>query len=312
MINKIKLIKDILSLRQFQYYSSNAISNNEDVLSIHVPYQHCIHEIELLFKHHKVYCQHSQSILRYQTKISPHPKIKNIIAVASGKGGVGKSTCTYFLAHALQKMGCTVGILDADIYGPSQSLMFNLDSKPIIDDNNLFTPFDRCGIKVMSIGVLSSTQKAIMWRGPMISQALLQLYAQTKWDNLDFLLIDMPPGTGDIPLTLIQKIPVTAALMVSQPHPLAKLDVDKSINLFSHHSIPILGTIMNLQHDKHTQNNNTNLTLPFSTKFQEIIPVAHTEFISIAEKFIAELLNLPQYSENPFSKINITTESAAT
>ena len=207
-------------------------------------------------------------------------------------------------------MGCSVGVLDADIYGPSQSLMFNLETKPIINDNNQFSPFDRNGMSVMSIGVLSSTQKAIMWRGPMISQALLQLYSQTQWPNLDFLLIDMPPGTGDIPLTLIQKIPVAASLMVSQPHPLAKLDVDKSINLFSHHGIPILGTIMNLQHNTHSTNNNTDLSLPFLPKFQEIKPIVHAEFIHISEQLIASLTKLPKYTENPFSNINITTESS--
>ena len=310
MTNKHKLISDLLKIELFNTYDESVISNKGSSLSIHIPYQHYADEVNKVFKQHEASCSHSLDILGYKTKTTPHPNIKNIIAVASGKGGVGKSTCTYFLAHALQHMGCSVGVLDADIYGPSQSLMFNLETKPIINDNNQFSPFDRNGISVMSIGVLSSTQKAIMWRGPMISQALLQLYSQTQWPNLDFLLIDMPPGTGDIPLTLIQKIPVTASLMVSQPHPLAKLDVDKSINLFSHHGIPILGTIMNLQHNTHSTSNNTGLSLPFLPKFQEIKPIIHAEFIHISEQLIASLTKLPKYTENPFSNINITTESS--
>lgn len=279
-------------------------------LKIHTPYSHYEDKLNKVLTSFNITA--SKEVLRYATKNTPHPKIKNIIAIASGKGGVGKSTCTYFIAQALKEMGASVGILDADIHGPSQSLMFNLKTKPEISQDKYFIPFMREDIAVMSIGVLASTTKAMMWRGPMISQALNQLYSQTLWPELDYLLIDMPPGTGDISLTLVQKIPVTAAILISQPHPLATLDVEKSRNLFTHHSIPVLQTVINMSGNTCPHCQKTidlpqpdTLTLPFADKFRDIAPIAHTEFITLSEIIVSHLAELPKASDNPFASFNI-------
>ena len=294
--------------------TKGAYSITENNLRIHLPFAHQKEKIIHTLSNHPA-INLEKHILSYKSKQPPHPNIKNIIAVASGKGGVGKSTCTYFLAHALKHMGANVGVLDADIYGPSQSLMFHLNTKPDITPEKKFIPFERNGISVMSIGVLSTTEKAVMWRGPMISQALLQLYSQTLWPELDYLLIDMPPGTGDIPLTLIQKMPLTAALLISQPHPLATLDVEKSQHLYNYLNIPILGTLMNMSHNQcphcnkylYEPKGNTQLNLPVDERFKDITPTAHAEFIDIAEKVLSNLIKLPIYAANPFDQFNIET-----
>jgi|GEM_PF-4100802 Mrp family chromosome partitioning ATPase len=245
----------------------------------------------------------TQNIPKFESKNPPHDQIKNIIAIASGKGGVGKSTVTYYLALALQHMGAKVGVLDADIYGPSQSLLFNLDTKPIVNEKKQFIPYERHGIQVMSIGSLDAS-KAIMWRGPMISQALTQLYNQTNWKDLDYLLIDLPPGTGDIPLTLIQKMPLTAALLISQAHPLAALDVDKSEKMFKHLGTPILGTVMN---QANASNLDNSLNIPHHMDFQSMQPLAHPDFINLAEKITQRLAQYSVRSPNPFDTISVTT-----
>lgn len=173
--------------------------------------------------------------------------VKNIVAVASGKGGVGKSTVTANLAVAMAKMGARVGVLDADLYGPSQPMMFGVADKKPKQENKKFIPVCADGnIQVMSMGFLVDVNQAVVWRGPMLSQALQQLLFQTEWDNVDYLFIDLPPGTGDIQLTLSQKIPVTGAVVVSTPQDIALIDAYKAIDMFKKVDIPILGVLENM------------------------------------------------------------------
>jgi ATP-binding protein involved in chromosome partitioning len=174
------------------------------------------------------------------------PQVKNIIAVASGKGGVGKSTTSVNLALALAKEGARVGILDADIYGPSQPSMLGIYEPPEPKDPKVLYPIVRHGLQSMSIGYLIDTHSAMVWRGPMVSTALQQLLNDTRWDNLDYLVIDLPPGTGDIQLTLAQKIPVSGALIVTTPQDLALLDARRAIEMFRKVNIPILGIVENM------------------------------------------------------------------
>ena len=179
------------------------------------------------------------------------PGVKNIIAVASGKGGVGKSTTAVNLALALAAEGANVGLLDADIYGPSQPLMTSTSGKPESLDGKLMEPLVAHGLRVMSIGFLIEGDQAMIWRGPMASQALDQLLHQTHWgtapdDELDYLVVDMPPGTGDIQLSLSQRVPVTGAVMVTTPQDIALLDVKKGINMFQKVGVPILGIVENM------------------------------------------------------------------
>lgn len=173
--------------------------------------------------------------------------VKNVIAVASGKGGVGKSTTAANLALALSAEGARVGILDADIYGPSQPLMMGLQGqRPETPDGKSLKPLESHGVQTMSIGYLVDADQAMVWRGPMVSQALQQLLNDTRWDNLDYLVIDMPPGTGDIQLTLSQKVPVTGAVIVTTPQDIALLDARKGVTMFQKVGIPILGMVENM------------------------------------------------------------------
>ena len=175
------------------------------------------------------------------------PGVKNIIAIASGKGGVGKSTTTVNLALALAAEGARVGILDADIYGPSQPLLLGLQGRrPESPDNKSLLPLESLGVQSMSIGYLVDDDQAMIWRGPMVSQALQQLLNDTRWDNLDYLLIDMPPGTGDVQLTLSQKIPVTGAVIVTTPQDIALLDAKKGLKMFEKVGVQILGLVENM------------------------------------------------------------------
>ncbi|MDP2229107.1 MAG: iron-sulfur cluster carrier protein ApbC [Moraxellaceae bacterium] len=176
-------------------------------------------------------------------------RVKNVIAVASGKGGVGKSTTAVNLALALSAMGAKVGVLDADIYGPSQPMMLGLPAgtKPGVKDQAWFLPVLAHGIEVMSIGfLLDSDSTPVVWRGPKATGALLQLLTQTLWGDLDFLVVDMPPGTGDIALTLAQKVPVAGAVIVSTPQDIALLDAKKGIEMFRKVGIPVLGVVENM------------------------------------------------------------------
>ena len=174
------------------------------------------------------------------------PQVKNIIAVASGKGGVGKSTTAANLALALAAEGASVGVLDADIYGPSQPMMLGINRRPESDDGKTMEPLENYGVQVMSIGFLVDQDEAMIWRGPMATQALEQLLRQTNWKDLDYLIIDMPPGTGDIQLTLAQKVPVTGAVIVTTPQDIALLDGKKGIEMFRKVDIPVLGVVENM------------------------------------------------------------------
>ena len=174
------------------------------------------------------------------------PKVKNIIAVASGKGGVGKSTTTVNLALALAAEGASVGILDADIYGPSQPMMMGLSGRPESEDGKTIMPMENYGVQVMSIGFMIEPDQAMIWRGPMATQALDQLLNQTLWRELDYLLVDMPPGTGDIALTLSQRVPLTGAVIVTTPQDIALLDARKGLKMFEKVGVPILGIVENM------------------------------------------------------------------
>jgi len=175
------------------------------------------------------------------------PGVKNIVAVASGKGGVGKSTVAVNLALALAAEGATVGILDADIYGPSQPLMLGLQGqRPQSTDNKSLEPMEAHGIQAMSIGFLIDVEQPMVWRGPMVTGALQQLLGDTRWRDLDYLIVDMPPGTGDIQLTLAQKVPVTGAVIVTTPQDIALLDARKGLKMFEKVNIPILGIVENM------------------------------------------------------------------
>jgi len=174
------------------------------------------------------------------------PGIKNIIAVASGKGGVGKSTVAVNLALALAAEGATVGVLDADIYGPSQPTMLGIRGRPETRDGKSLEPMEGHGLQAMSIGFLIDVETPMVWRGPMVTQALEQLLNETKWRDVDYLIVDLPPGTGDIQLTLAQRVPVTGAIIVTTPQDIALLDARKGLKMFEKVGIPILGIIENM------------------------------------------------------------------
>ena len=182
-----------------------------------------------------------------QRGLKPLPGVKNIIAVASGKGGVGKSTTAVNLALALAQEGATVGLLDADIYGPSQPQMLGLlGQKPESSDGVSMDPLHAHGLQAMSIGFMIDIDSPMVWRGPMVTQALEQLLKQTNWQDVDYLVVDMPPGTGDTQLTLAQKVPVTGAVIVTTPQDIALIDARKGLKMFEKVGIPILGLVENM------------------------------------------------------------------
>lgn len=182
-----------------------------------------------------------------QRNLKPLTNVKNIIAVASGKGGVGKSTMAVNLALALAGDGASVGVLDADIYGPSQPLMLGVaGQRPTSSDGQTMQPLTAHGIQVMSIGFLIDPDQPMVWRGPMVTSALNQLLNQTQWQDLDYLIVDMPPGTGDIQLTLSQQVPVSGAVIVTTPQDIALLDARKGLQMFRKVSVPILGIVENM------------------------------------------------------------------
>ncbi len=172
--------------------------------------------------------------------------ISSIIAVASGKGGVGKSTTSVNMALALSAEGATVGVLDADIYGPSQPRMLGISGKPESLDGKSLEPMENYGVQAMSIGFLIDEETPMIWRGPMVTQALEQLLNDTKWRGLDYLIVDLPPGTGDTQLTLAQKIPVSGAVIVTTPQDIALLDARKGLKMFEKVEVPILGIVENM------------------------------------------------------------------
>ena len=182
-----------------------------------------------------------------QRNLKPLDQIKNIVAVASGKGGVGKSTVAVNLALAWAAQGARVGILDADIYGPSQPLMLGLEGqRPSSPDGKHLKPLESHGIGAMSIGFLVDAEQPMVWRGPMVTQALTQLLSETHWGSLDYLVVDMPPGTGDIQLTLAQRVPVAGAVIVTTPQDIALADARKGLKMFEKVSVPVLGIVENM------------------------------------------------------------------
>ncbi len=181
-----------------------------------------------------------------QAGIKLLPGIKNVIAVASGKGGVGKSTTTANLALALAAEGARVGILDADIYGPSQQMMMGLSGRPESTDGKTIEPMEIYGVQTMSIGLLIDVDQPMVWRGPMVTQALEQLLRDTQWKDVDYLVVDLPPGTGDIQLTLSQKVPLTGAVIVTTPQDIALIDARKGLKMFEKVNVPILGVVENM------------------------------------------------------------------
>jgi len=196
-----------------------------------------------------------QASVNVQMKIVSHavqrgvklvPGIKNIIAVASGKGGVGKSTTAVNLALGLAAEGASVGVLDADIYGPSQPIMLGIRGRPESRDGKTIEPMEAHGIQAMSIGFLIDPDTPMVWRGPMVTQALEQLLNETKWRELDYLVVDLPPGTGDIQLTLAQRVPVTGAVIVTTPQDIALIDARKGLKMFEKVNVPILGIVENM------------------------------------------------------------------
>ena len=175
-------------------------------------------------------------------------QVTNFIAVASGKGGVGKSTVAANLAAALAASGARVGLLDADVYGPSVPLMFGVpeDEKPRLNDERHIVPLLRYGVKLLSMGFLVDEKNAVIWRGPMVSSAVRQFLSQAAWGELDHLVIDLPPGTGDIQLTLVQTVPLTGAVVVSTPQPVALADARKAVKMFENVHVPVLGVVENM------------------------------------------------------------------
>ncbi|WP_066457200.1 iron-sulfur cluster carrier protein ApbC [Castellaniella caeni] len=193
--------------------------------------------------------------LQFQSKIATHAvqrglrpldSVRNVIAVASGKGGVGKSTTSVNLALALHAQGARVGLLDADIYGPSVPIMLGLSGKPKSTDGKSMEPLVGHGLQANSIGFLMDDDGPAIWRGPMVTQALTQLLSLTNWDNLDYLIVDMPPGTGDIALTMAQKVPLTGAIIVTTPQDLALADARKGLIMFQKVDVPVLGIVENM------------------------------------------------------------------
>jgi ATP-binding protein involved in chromosome partitioning len=193
--------------------------------------------------------------IEVQTKVVAHSAqrgvqliagVRNIIAVASGKGGVGKSTTAVNLALALAAEGANVGLLDADIYGPSQPMMLGISERPETPDGKSLLPMRKYGLQAMSVGFLIDVETPMIWRGPMVTQALEQWLRDTRWEDLDYLIVDLPPGTGDIQLTLAQKVPVTGAIIVTTPQDIALLDARKGLKMFEKVSVPIIGIVENM------------------------------------------------------------------
>ncbi|WP_096777602.1 iron-sulfur cluster carrier protein ApbC [Thiomicrospira microaerophila] len=241
-------------------HSIQSLSFKKNTLSftLNWPYPAKSLQAETQLKLSNLLCQIEgldQIRIHHQIKIKAHqtqpnvqalPQIKNIIAVGSGKGGVGKSTTSINLALALAEQGARVGVLDADIYGPSLPTLLGLHGKPSSEDGKSMQPMQAHGLQAMSIGFLIEEDTPMIWRGPIVTQTLTQLLKETAWDNLDYLIIDLPPGTGDVQLTLAQQIPVTGAVIVTTPQDLALIDAKKAYKMFEKVNIPVLGIIENM------------------------------------------------------------------
>jgi ATP-binding protein involved in chromosome partitioning len=185
----------------------------------------------------------AQQAVSQQSELIPH--VQHVIAVASGKGGVGKSTVAANLSVKLAQMGYRVGLLDADIYGPSQPMMFGIEGDPVVEDQKL-VPFERFGVRVMSLGFILDVDTPVIWRGPMVIKAIEQLLGDVAWGPLDYMIVDLPPGTGDAQLTISQKVPLSGAVIVSTPQDIALIDARKGLAMFEKVSVPVIGIVENM------------------------------------------------------------------
>lgn len=244
----------LFELTEKQVHPWITIANNNVLISLPFAvaslHEELLSAIKLAADEQKLPVEHvliETNIPASPTKVAKVSKIKNIIAIASGKGGVGKSTSSVNLAYALMAQGAKVGLLDADIYGPSIPIMLgNTESTPASRDDKTIIPFSAHGLVASSIGYFVPAENATVWRGPMASKALEQLLRETDWPELDYLIVDMPPGTGDIQLTLAQQMPVSAAVIVTTPQDLAVADASKGIAMFNKVDVPVLGLIENM------------------------------------------------------------------
>lgn len=256
-----KPLADVNAIRDLQL-GAEAAPNTHVQAHIELPYASARYHSELsnvLAEQLREQCGLTHTNISVTQKISAHsvqkgvnrlPEIRNIIAVASGKGGVGKSTTSVNLALALASDGASVGLLDADIYGPSQPRMMNLSGQPESIDEKRIKPKVNYGIQTMSIGYIVDDDKPTIWRGPMVTQALEQLLIMTQWQNLDYLVVDLPPGTGDTQLTLAQKVPVSGAVIVTTPQDIALVDARKGLHMFESVDVPVLGVVENMSYHR--------------------------------------------------------------
>ncbi|MCA0402981.1 MAG: iron-sulfur cluster carrier protein ApbC [Proteobacteria bacterium] len=257
LLQKVKDPSLNLSAKELSLKEEIKLENNQVILNLKSPIPHRPLEKTLIPELEKALVE---ALPDYQFKITIDSFIrahrtqlpgkglrgvKNTIAVASGKGGVGKSTVTVNLAIALAKAGARVGVLDADIYGPSVPLMLG-EVSPVVTKDEGYLPVSAHGIQAMSIGYLTDSNEALIWRGPMLAKSLIQMLDITLWDELDYLLIDLPPGTGDIQLSLVQKIPLAGAIVVTTPQNVATLDAQKAIKMFEKTNIDVLGLVENM------------------------------------------------------------------
>lgn len=260
IINLLDNLEDtMLGLNGKEMNLQYSIESNQNTLQIHIKTGFPCSILEETFKNQalsalKTQFPHLDITINFKQFIRAHKTqmagkglrgVKNTIAVASGKGGVGKSTVTVNLATALARLGARVGILDADIYGPSMPLMLG-PTEPVQICGDHYLPVQAHGIQAMSIGYITNMEQALIWRGPMLAKSLIQMLDITLWDDLDYLFIDLPPGTGDIQLTLVQKIPLTSAIVVTTPQNVATLDAQKAITMFAKTGIDVLGVIENM------------------------------------------------------------------
>lgn len=220
------------------------------------------------------------------SKKKPVPGIKNIILVASGKGGVGKSTIAVNLAVALARTGYNIGVLDADIYGPSIPKMLHAEGKPEVDEFKRLTPYMSGNIQTMSMGNLVDPERAAVWRGPMATKALYQLFHGVSWNNVDYLIVDMPPGTGDIQLSIAENFPIKGAILVSTPQEIALLDVKKAADMFNKVNIPIIGVIENMSYfeDPVSKNKNYIFGKHGAEKFAQVEGIPFLGEVPLVEK----------------------------
>ncbi|PJD91362.1 MAG: iron-sulfur cluster carrier protein ApbC [Legionella sp.] len=249
-----------LSLKDLSLQPEIQIRGNDIHLSLKAPYpiaflQHSLRDaLSIQLPQYRIHIEIEQTIRSHQTQLPGRALrgVKNIIAIGSGKGGVGKSTVAVNLATALSRLGARVGLLDADIYGPSVPLMLGQVPQVQIQDDK-YLPISAHGIEAMSIGYLTHSDTALIWRGPMLAKSLIQMLDLTLWHDLDYLCIDLPPGTGDIQLSLVQKIPLAGAIVVTTPQQIATLDAQKALQMFAKTNIHALGIIENMSQHQCSQ-----------------------------------------------------------